>query len=147
MCRSSAHEVVRKKGAVLMSEAPAREPSRRVSSLIKSLRMIPLQRLRRLASTVHFSHSGYVLGYRRGTRSFGKRHFIAEYVGKGRITILAFERCRSVKHFIDEYAQGPPIDRAGMSASFDDFGCNILLCSYKRVGPEIIDAGLGVDCR
>lgn len=45
MCRSRAHCVVLKKGAVLMSEAPARDPRRRVSSLIRSLRMIALQRL------------------------------------------------------------------------------------------------------
>ena len=49
MCRSRAHCVVLKKGAVLMSEAPARDPSRRVSSLINSLRMMALQRLRSLA--------------------------------------------------------------------------------------------------
>jgi hypothetical protein len=45
MWRSSAHEVVRKKGAVLMSDAPAREPNRRVSSLMSSLRIMALQRL------------------------------------------------------------------------------------------------------
>ncbi len=43
--RSSAHCVVRKKGAVLMSEAPAREPSLLVSSLIRSLRMSDLHKL------------------------------------------------------------------------------------------------------
>jgi len=36
---------VRKKGWVLTSEAPAREPMRRSSSLIRSLRMRDLQRL------------------------------------------------------------------------------------------------------
>lgn len=43
--RSRAHDVVRKNGAVLMSEAPARDPSRRVSSLMRSLRISDLQRL------------------------------------------------------------------------------------------------------
>ena len=37
--------MVRKNGAVLMSEAPARDPSRRVSSLMRSLRISDLQRL------------------------------------------------------------------------------------------------------
>lgn len=45
MCRSSAHWVLRKKGWVLTSEAPAREPMRRSSSLISNLRIRDLQRL------------------------------------------------------------------------------------------------------
>src|SRR5690242_1155193 len=45
MCRISAHCVVRKNGCVLMSDAPARAPSRRFSSLIRSLRIRDLQRL------------------------------------------------------------------------------------------------------
>ena len=53
MCRSRAHDVVLKKGAVLMSEAPARDPSRLVSSLINSLRMMALQRLRLSAQNAH----------------------------------------------------------------------------------------------
>ena len=45
-CRSNAHCVVRKKGCDLTSDAPARDPSRRSSSLIRSFRMRDLQRLR-----------------------------------------------------------------------------------------------------
>jgi len=45
MCRIRAHCVVRKKGWVLTSEAPARAPRRRFSSLMRSLRMRDLQRL------------------------------------------------------------------------------------------------------
>lgn len=45
MWRSKAQEVVRKNGADLMSDAPAREPSLRVSSLMRSLRINALQRL------------------------------------------------------------------------------------------------------
>jgi len=37
--------VARKKGCVFTSEAPAREPRRRASSLRRSLRMMDLQRL------------------------------------------------------------------------------------------------------
>ena len=43
--RSSAQEVLRKKGWAFTSEAPAREPRRRSSSFIRSLRMRDLQRL------------------------------------------------------------------------------------------------------
>jgi hypothetical protein len=45
--RSSAHCVVRKKACALMSDAPARDPSRFVSSLMSSFLMMPLHRLRR----------------------------------------------------------------------------------------------------
>jgi hypothetical protein len=45
MCRMRAHCVVRKKGWPFTSEAPARAPSRRFSSLIKSFRMRDLHRL------------------------------------------------------------------------------------------------------
>ena len=45
MCRRRAHWVVRKKGWVFTSEAPAREPMRRSSSFMRSLRMRDLQRL------------------------------------------------------------------------------------------------------
>lgn len=45
ICRRRAHWVVRKKGWVLTSEAPAREPMRRSSSFISSLRIRDLQRL------------------------------------------------------------------------------------------------------
>jgi len=43
--RRRAQEVERKKGWALTSEAPAREPRRRSSSLMRSLRMRDLQRL------------------------------------------------------------------------------------------------------
>ena len=45
MCLSRAHCVERKKGCVFTSEAPARDPKRRASSLMRSLRMMDLQRL------------------------------------------------------------------------------------------------------
>ena len=45
MCRRSAQVIGLKKGWFLTSEAPAREPSRRISSLIRSLRITDLQRL------------------------------------------------------------------------------------------------------
>lgn len=43
--RIRAHCVVRKKGWTLMSEAPARAPRRRFSSLMRSLRIRDLHRL------------------------------------------------------------------------------------------------------
>ena len=45
MWRRRAHWVERKNGWVFTSDAPAREPIRRSSSFIKSLRMRDLQRL------------------------------------------------------------------------------------------------------
>ena len=45
MWRRRAHRVSRKKACVFTSEAPARDPMRRVSSLMRSLRMSDLQRL------------------------------------------------------------------------------------------------------
>lgn len=45
MCRRRAHCVDRKNGWVLTSEAPAREPMRRSSSLMRSFRIRDLQRL------------------------------------------------------------------------------------------------------
>jgi len=45
MCRINAHCVVRKNGCVLMSDAPARAPRRRFSSLMSSLRISDLHRL------------------------------------------------------------------------------------------------------
>lgn len=45
MCRIRAHCVVRKKGWVLTSDAPARAPSLRSSSFMRSLRIRDLQRL------------------------------------------------------------------------------------------------------
>ncbi len=47
MCRRRAHCVDRKNGWVLTSEAPAREPMRRSSSLMRSFRIRDLQRLQR----------------------------------------------------------------------------------------------------
>jgi hypothetical protein len=43
--RRRAQEVLRKKGWFFTSEAPARDPRRRSSSLMRSLRMRDLQRL------------------------------------------------------------------------------------------------------
>jgi len=45
MWRIKAHCVVRKKGCPFTSEAPARAPRRRFSSLIRSFRIRDLQRL------------------------------------------------------------------------------------------------------
>ena len=52
MCRMSAHCVVRKNGWPLTSDAPARAPRRRFSSLMRSFRIKDLQRL--LSVSSHF---------------------------------------------------------------------------------------------
>ncbi len=70
MCRRRAHCVERKKGWVFTSDAPAREPMRRSSSLIRSLRMRDLQRLKR------YVKSAYEKDMR--LRSGGKRTLIFE---------------------------------------------------------------------
>ena len=45
MCLRRAHVIGRKKGWFFTSDAPAREPSRLASSLMRSFRMTDLQRL------------------------------------------------------------------------------------------------------
>lgn len=56
MWRKRAHCVARKKGWVLTSEAPAREPMRRSSSLMRSLRIRDLQRLRENSISIGNKH-------------------------------------------------------------------------------------------
>lgn len=66
-------------------------------------------------------------------------------VRKGRIPVLALERGGSVQHLVDENAQSPPVDSAGVAASLDHLRRDVLLSADKRVGPEVGDAGLGID--
>jgi len=60
MCRISAHCVVLKNGCALMSEAPARAPNRRFSSLISSFRIRDLQMLS------HVNNRTQSIGYEEG---------------------------------------------------------------------------------
>lgn len=57
MWRSNAHCVVRKNGWVFTSDAPARDPRRRSSSLVRSLRMSDLQLLQ---SSQHYSCAQFI---------------------------------------------------------------------------------------
>ena len=53
MWRRRAHWVARKKGWVFTSDAPARDPIRRSSSLMRSLRISDLQRLEEAKSLAY----------------------------------------------------------------------------------------------
>lgn len=145
MCRSSAQDVVRKKGWVFTSEAPAREPRRRSSSLIRSLRMSDLQRLQLSAGNLQ-SERGGLLGDRRCPGTFWEWYVVAKNVGKSRIAVLAFEWGCTVEHLVDQDTKRPPIDGAGVTAALDDLGRDVLLSTYERVRPEIRYTRLCVNC-
>lgn len=74
-------------------------------------------------------------------------NLVPENVRKCRIPVLALERSRSIKHLVYQDTQSPPIYSTGMSASFDDFGCNVFLSTNKGVCSEVIDTRFGIDCR
>lgn len=106
MWRKRAHWVERKKGCVFTSEAPAREPIRRSSSLIRSFRMRDLQRLEKdkLVLTVINPlevFSRHVLGYLWRSRKFGESWVVPEDVGERSISIFPFERSCAVEHLVD----------------------------------------------
>lgn len=126
-----------------MSDAPAREPSLRVSSLIKSLRMSDLQRLLLL---VHCKSDGgkYLLGDRWRARAFGEGYFVPQNVGEGGIAVLALERRCSVEHLVYQDAECPPIDSTRMAATLDHFRRNVLLCAYKRIRTEVVNTRLRI---
>lgn len=105
ICRRRAHWVVRKKGWVFTSEAPAREPIRRSSSLISSLRIRDLQRLQRVnlvTPSKVLLEGDYILWYLRDARVFGKEGFVSKDIGKGNVASFALERRRAVEHFVDQ---------------------------------------------
>ena len=66
-----------------------------------------------------------------------ERHIIAENVSKCLISTFALERCSAEEHFIDEYAERPPVDCASMTAAFDDFWCNVFFRTDERVGTKV----------
>lgn len=73
-------------------------------------------------------------------------HVIAENVSERLVPAFTLEWCGAEEHFIDQYTEGPPVHCAGMTATFDDFWCNVFFCTDERVGPEVRYAGFGVDC-
>ena len=77
----------------------------------------------------------------------GKGHLVSEDIGKGGVSILPFEGRRAEKHLVHQDSQGPPVHRAGVTASFDDFWRDVLLGANKGVGAEVGDARPRVDGR
>ena len=76
---------------------------------------------------------------------FGKRYFITQDICKRGVAVLALERGSAVEHFIDQDAQRPPVDGAGVAATFDHLGRDILLRTDERIRAEVGYARLGVD--
>ena len=82
MWRRRAHWVARKNGWVLTSEAPAREPRRRISSLIRSFRISDLQRLEELLAFSEISLSDVfrpTVIFEENLKFLGKVHHPEEY--------------------------------------------------------------------
>ena len=102
MWRRRAHWVARKKGWVFTSEAPARDPRRRISSLIRSFRISDLQRLESILAIPELLCQMCldILWDLGSTRCFRKRHLISKDIGKCSVSVLAFEWSGSEKHFV-----------------------------------------------
>lgn len=87
--------MVRKKGWVLTSEAPARAPRRRFSSLMRSLRMRDLQRLGWGVSWIVVEgRKGWIrdlLGNLGVSGPFREGDVVAQDVGEGCVAVLALE--------------------------------------------------------
>jgi hypothetical protein len=79
--------------------------------------------------------------------SFREGYLVPQNIGKRRVPVLALERRSAVQHFVNQDTERPPIDRTSVSATLDYFWRDVLLRSYERVCPEVVDTRLGVDCR
>lgn len=75
-----------------------------------------------------------------------ERYFIAENIRECLIPAFAFEGCGAEEHFIDQYTERPPIDCTSMTATFNNFWCNIFFRTDERISSEVRYAGFGVDC-
>ena len=62
---------------------------------------------------------------------FWEGNFFTENVGKRRVTVLAFERRRTVQHFVDQNAQSPPVDSTGMPTALYNFRSDVLFGADK----------------
>lgn len=73
-------------------------------------------------------------------------HVITENVSECLVPTFALEGCGAKQHFIDQYTERPPVYSTGMTATFDDFWCNVFFCTDERVGSKVRYARFGVDC-
>lgn len=76
----------------------------------------------------------------------GEWDVIAQNVSERLISAFAFERCGAEEHFVDQYTERPPVHCTSMTATFNDFWCNVFFCTNERVGSEVRYARFGVDC-
>lgn len=64
-------------------------------------------------------------------------HVIAENVSECLVPAFAFEWCGAEEHLIDQYTERPPVHCTSMTATFNDFWCNVFFCTNERVGSEV----------
>ena len=74
----------------------------------------------------------------------GERYIIAEDIRKRSVTVFSLEGGCSVEHFVDEDAEGPPVDGGGVATAFDDFGGDVFFGADEGVCAEVSDAGFRV---
>ena len=79
--------------------------------------------------------------------SLGEGYFVTEDIGEGGISVLALERRGAEEHLVDQYAQCPPIDGAGVTIAPDHLGCDIFFGADKGIGSEICYTRFGVNER
>lgn len=101
--------------------------------------MTDLHKLFHVSSIHKLSSRVYLLGDLCRSNMFREWHVISENIGECRIAILALERGSPEQHLVYQDAQGPPINGTGVSIAFDDFGCNVLFCTDKRVRSKVCD--------
>lgn len=139
MCRKSAHVIGLKKGWFFTSDAPALEPNRRISSLIRSFRITDLQRLILVRSCSHALCEN-LLGALSCARVIWKGHIVFQYVGEGSISVFALERRCPEKHLVYQNTKSPPINCTCVSISFDDLRGDVLFGTHERVCSKVSNA-------
>lgn len=60
-------------------------------------------------------------------------------VGKRSVAVLSLKWRCTVKHFVNQDAQRPPIDSARVAAALDNLWRNVFFRADKRVGSEVGD--------
>lgn len=53
------------------------------------------------------------------------------------LVVFAFERRRSVKHFVEKHTQSPPVHRASVALPGDNFRSQVLVRSHEGLGPSV----------
>lgn len=76
---------------------------------------------------------------------FRERNVITEDICESGVTVLALERGGTVQHFVNQNTQRPPIYCTSVTATFNDFWCNVFLCADKGIGAEVVDTGFCID--